>query len=76
LNDIENRAFIEEERRRQEAARQRLAHASTIATAVLGANNNQNNAQRRPLIRQTAMRIARGGLRSDSLRLIMFKYCH
>jgi hypothetical protein len=66
LNDLEHRAFIEEEHRRQEAARQRLAHASSLAAVVrndyaaaLSASTNS----RRPLSRQTAMRGTRGGLR-------------
>ncbi|CAF2545143.1 unnamed protein product [Rotaria sp. Silwood2] len=67
LNDLEHRAFIEEEQRRQESARQRLAHASSLAAAIrneytAGLTGNTNS-QRRPLIRQTAIRGIRGGLR-------------
>ena len=67
LNDLEHRAFIEEEHRRQEAARQRLAHASSLAavirndyTATLAGSTNPS---RRPLSRQAAIRGSRGGLR-------------
>lgn len=67
LNDIEHRAFVEEEQRRQEAARQRLAHASSLAAAIrneyAASLNGNSNSQRRPLIRQTAIRGMRGGLR-------------
>ncbi|CAF0992792.1 unnamed protein product [Rotaria sp. Silwood1] len=67
LNDLEHRAFIEEEQRRQEAARQRLAHASSLAAVIrneyaAGLTGNTTS-QRRPLIRQTAIRGVRGGLR-------------
>jgi hypothetical protein len=67
LNDIEHRAFIEEEQRRQEAARQRLAHASSLAAVMRNdyttAVNGNTNSQRRALLRQTAIRGARGSLR-------------
>ncbi|CAF0780337.1 unnamed protein product [Rotaria sordida] len=67
LNDLEHRAFIEEEQRRQEAARQRLAHASSLAAVIrneyaAGLTGNTNS-QRRSLVRQTAIRGIRGGLR-------------
>ncbi len=67
MNDIEHRAFIEEEQRRQEAARQRLAHASSLAAVMRNdyttAVNGNTNSQRRALLRQTAIRGARGSLR-------------
>jgi hypothetical protein len=67
LNDLEHRAFIEEEHRRQEADRQRLSHASSLAAVIrndyAAALNGNTNSQRRPLSRQTAIRGHRGGLR-------------
>lgn len=73
LNDLEHRAFVEEEQRRQETTRQRLAHVSSLAAsarseyaAALAAYHN-SNAQRRAISRQTAVRIPRGGLRSESI---------
>ncbi|CAF0723011.1 unnamed protein product [Adineta steineri] len=67
LYDLEHRAFIEEEHRRQEAARQRLAHASSLAAVVrndyAAALSGNSNSQRRPLSRQTAIRGSRGSLR-------------
>ncbi|CAF1439061.1 unnamed protein product [Adineta ricciae] len=66
LYDPDHRAFIEEEHRRQEAARQRLAHASSLAAArnaYTAAFSGNSNAQRRPLSRQTALRGSRAGLR-------------
>jgi hypothetical protein len=70
LYDLEHRAFIEEEHRRQEAARQRLAHPSSLAAVVrndyAAALNGNTNLQRRPLARQTAIRGPRGGLRGKS----------
>jgi len=67
LNDLEHRAFIEEEHRRQEAARHRLAHASSLAAVIrndyASALSGNANTQRRPLSRQTAIRGHRGGLR-------------
>lgn len=67
LNDLEHRAFIEEEHRRQEAARQRLAHASSLAAVIrndyAAALTGNTNTQRRPISRQTAIRAPRGGLR-------------
>ena len=67
LNDLEHRAFIEEEHRRQEAARQRLAHASSLAAVIrndyAAALSGNTSSQRRPFLRQTAIRGARGSLR-------------
>ena len=66
LYDLDHRSFIEEEHRRQEAARQRLAHASSLAAArnaYTAAFSGNANAQRRPLSRQTALRGSRAGLR-------------
>lgn len=67
LNDLEHRAFIEEEHRRQEAARQRLAHATSLAAAIrneyAAVSSGSANSQRRPFMRQTAIRGARAGLR-------------
>lgn len=78
LNDLEHRAFIEEEHRRQEAARQRLAHASSIAAVIrndyTAALNGSTNTQRRPLSRQTAIRAPRGGLRGKTLFSSSGKY--
>ena len=77
LNDIEHRGFIEEEHRRQEAARQRLAQASSLATnirndyaAALSAHASHSNSQRRPLSRQTAIRVPRGSLRGTRLAIV------
>ncbi len=67
LNDLEHRAFIEEEHRRQEAARQRLAHASSLAAVIrndyAATLSGNTNSSRRPLSRQAAIRGSRGGLR-------------
>ena len=69
-NDLEHRAFIEEEHRRQETARQRLAHHNSLAAVIrndyAAALSGSNNSQRRPFIRQTAIRGARGSLRGNS----------
>lgn len=74
LHDLEHRAFIEEEHRRQETARQRLAHHHSLAAvirndyaaAAAAASSGSTNSQRRPFIRQTAIRGARGSLRGKS----------
>lgn len=58
--------MAESEQRRQETARQRLVNASSLAAVVLNSHTNNSNTQRRPLSRQTAIRLARGSFRSKS----------
>ena len=67
-NDLEHRAFVEEEHRRQETTRQRLAHNASLAAVIrndyaAALSGNASSSQRRPFVRQTAVRGARGSLR-------------
>lgn len=75
MNDVDHRAFIEEEQRRQEVARQRLAHASSLATSVLGTNSNSSTNQRRSLSRQSALRLPRG-FRSILFSHLIYRLMH
>ncbi|CAF3573986.1 unnamed protein product, partial [Rotaria socialis] len=67
FNDLKNRVFAEEEQRLQEDALQRLENASSLAAAIrneYAASTNRNtSSQRRPFLRQTALRGGRSTLR-------------
>ncbi|CAF4229776.1 unnamed protein product [Rotaria magnacalcarata] len=67
FNELRNRVFAEEEQRLQEAALQRLEHASSLAAAIrneyAASANRSTSSQRRPFIRQTALRGGRSTLR-------------
>ena len=71
LNELERRAFVEEEHRRHEAYRQRLAHISSLAEDtrndyITSSSSGNKNSQRHPLSKQTPFRGTRGGLRGKN----------